>query len=251
MLPMLQPPQCRYTTVRIVMMMFLGMSSIASAQTADFRITTEIYENWSSNPSAKHLILFAGNLTYDLAEIEGRYATVYDPDRKRVILLDRHAKTRTTIDTEDMIRITAQARAAAETREQQERLGILATPELESDRYRISYGDARYETTVQTPADIAMAIRYGQFVDLASRLNLVHRRGLPPFARMTLSQRVASDGKIPKETTLTIRRGVKVDRFRSQHELIASLSQQDKKRIEEIGGMLALYSEVPLSETSE
>ncbi|WP_345681635.1 hypothetical protein [Novipirellula caenicola] len=231
--------------------MVLAVSTGGVGYSGDFRVTTEIYENASSKPAAKHLILFAGNLTYDLAEIQDRYVTVYDPDRKRVILLDRVEKTRTTINTEDLVRITAQARAAAETSEQQQRIGVAAIPEVDGAKYSISYGDARYETSTKTPSDAEMAVQYGQFVDLASRLNLVHRRGLPPFARMTLSQRIASDGKIPTETTLTIRRGIQVDRFRSSHTYISTLSQQDREQIDEIGGMLALYSEVPLSDSGE
>lgn len=248
MLPMLMH---RYRLASWLAMMVLAVLFGGVAHSADFRVTTEIYQNLSTKLAAKHLILFAGNLTYDLAEIQDRYVTVYDPDRKRVILLDREAKTRTTINTDDLVRITAQARAAAETSEQQQRLGILASPEIEGGQYSISFGDARYETTTQAPGETEMAVRYGQFVDLASRLNLVHRRGLPPFARMTLSQRIASDGKIPKETTLTIRRGIQVDRFRSSHSFISRLSQQDRQQIEEIGGMMALYSEVPLSESGE
>ncbi|EMI22191.1 putative secreted protein [Rhodopirellula maiorica SM1] len=243
MLPMFKH---RYRmAIWLAMMAFVASAGDVS-YSADFRVTTEIYENASPKPAAKHLILFAGNLTYDLAEIQNRDVTVYDPDRKRVILLDRVAKTRTTINTEDLVRITAQARAAAETSEQQQRLGIAASPENQGPKYSISYGDARYETTTETPSEAEMAVRYGQFVDLASRLNLVHRRGLPPFARMSLSQRIASDGKIPTETTLTIRRGVQVDRFRSSHTFISTLSQQDRQQIDEIGGMLALYKEVPL-----
>ncbi|WP_442505905.1 hypothetical protein SH528x_004720 [Novipirellula sp. SH528] len=250
MLPM-QKHRSRMASWLAIMVFSIAASPFVNA--VDFRVTTEIFENSKPEPSAKHLILFAGNLAYDVAEIPDRYVTVYDSDRNRVILLDRNAKTRTTISTEDLVRITAQARTAAGNRDQQEqeRLGILAAPELEADKYSISYGDARYQTKVESPSDAGMAVRYGQFVDLASRLNLVHRRGLPPFARMTLSQRIATDGKIPKETTLTIRRGVNTDRFRSQHAFISTLSEADRKQIDEIGGMLALYHEVPLSGTGE
>ncbi|TWU36115.1 hypothetical protein [Novipirellula artificiosorum] len=225
-----------------------GLSATAGAQPATFRVETSIFEGSSKDAVAKHLILFDGGLVYDLPIIEDRFVTVYDSPRKRVILLDRQTKTRSTIGIEDLVRITAQARSAAETREQQARLGILATPEFDPDAsvYSIEFGEASYKTTVQETSDVDIALQYGQFADLASRLNLVRRIGLPPFARMSLNQRIATDGKMPKETSLAIRRGIAVDRFRSTHQVIAYLSQSDRKQIEEAGSMLALYNEVGL-----
>ncbi|TWU44873.1 hypothetical protein Q31b_00430 [Novipirellula aureliae] len=225
----------------------------AEAQTSGhthFRVETKIFEGKQAKPAAHHLILFDSGLVYDVPVIDDRFVTIYDSPRSRVILIDRVAKTRTTLTIDDLVRVTAQAKSAAETRSQQERLGILATPEFdaETNTYRISFEDTAYETVVDDSVALDSAIAYGQFADLASRLNLVRRIGLPPFARMSLNQRIAADGKMPKETTLSIRRGIATDRFHAKHEVIKQLSQKDLKQIEEIGSMLALYREVPLDQ---
>jgi len=215
-----------------------------------FRVETKIYEGKQAEPAAQHLILFDNGLVYDVPVINDRFVTVYDSPRSRVILIDRTAKTRTTLSIDDLVRVTAQAKSAAETRQLQERLGILAVPEVdeETNTYRISFADTMYETVADDSVSMDSAISYGQFADLASRLNLVRRIGLPPFARMSLNQRIAADGKMPKETTLSIRRGIATDRFHAKHQVINQLSQKDLKQIEEIGSMMALYGEVPLEE---
>ncbi len=235
---------CRLLT--ICLMLALSITSFCSAETPQFRMTSKIYQDQNNAPSAIHHIYFDGNRIYDESVIGESTLTVYDIPQGKVILLNTKEKTRTTIQTEDLVRITAQARSAAESLEQKQSLGIESRVTVKDDRYRISFRDAAYETEVQSPKDLSIALRYGEFVDMASRLNLVQRLGLPPFARMTLSSRIAADGKLPKTTILTLQRESLTQRFRSTHEVQNELTQNDQSRIAEIGSMLALFPEVPL-----
>ena len=236
----------------------------------DFRVTTTIYEGKKEAPVAQHLVIFYEGLVYDLPQIDDSILTVFDPIRGRVILLDRNAQQRCTVSTEDLVKMTAQLRAAADTDRARARLGLLAevlpvivdpkTDEaapidleeadatIASDGFMVEYGDVRYEVRTQSPRQPAVASQYGQFADWALRLNVARRLGLAPFGRMALNQRITSASQLPHETRLTIRRGLLTDRYRSTHELVERVSESDKARVNEVGGMLALYKEVPLEQ---
>ena len=87
---------------------------------ATFRVTTRIFEGSKLDAAAEHIILFQQGLVYDFPQIEPRYVTVYDPAQNQVTLLDRETQAQTTLSTEDLVTVTAQARAAARTPEQEE-----------------------------------------------------------------------------------------------------------------------------------
>lgn len=248
----------------------LGENTAAARPPVAFRVTTTIYAGKDEAPAAKHLVLFHDSLVYDLPEIDDSVVTVYDPPRKRVILIDRATQVRTTIATDDLIRLTAQIRAAATDDRARTRLGLDAvvepivvdpksgeaaplvldeeTASIASDGFMTSYGSVRYEVLTQTPRQASVATQYGQFADWAMRLNVVRRIGLAPFGRMNLNDRITAAGQMPRETRLTIRGRLTSDHYRSTHELIEQLSEHDRRQISDVGGMLALYREVPLEE---
>ncbi len=243
---------------------------VATEPSSNFRVTTTIYSGNDKEASAEHLILFSDSLVYDLPQLDDTIVSVFDPQRGRVILLNRATQVRTTISTDDLMKLTAQLRAAATDANKQERLGLSATTQpivnvaqqdvgtiddslasigdSLSDGYMIRYGDVQYEVLTQTPRTPSISRQYAQFADWALRLNVARRIGSAPFGRMTLNQQVAAVGKLPRITTLTIRRGLTSDRFRSTHEVIEQLSESDRKTITEVGGMLAIYREVSFAE---
>ncbi len=232
----------------------------------EFRVTTKIFAGKDEQPSAEHLLIFTDGLVYDLPQAGDSVVTVYDPRRSRVILMDRATQVRTMISTDELIKMTAELRTLAADEKSQTRLGLNAEilpmvidpksgeaapvelsdadPAIASDGFMTSYGDASYEVRTQTPRQPAVATAYGQFADWALRLNVARRMGSPPFARMSLNESITAAGLIPKETRLTIRRGLLSDRYRSTHTLIERISEADRKQINEVGGMLVLYQEV-------
>jgi hypothetical protein len=210
-------------TLRVVFWAAIAMTlaSGSGVDAATFRMTTKIYQGTSLDAVAEHEILFDEGLTYDLPQIDARFVTVYDPAQKRVTLLDRQTQQQTTIGIDDLVKVTAQARAAANGLQQQARLGLRAAvgPSNRVIGYTIRFGNVEYHTTAQRPANGTIAKDYGRFADLASRLNLVRRLGPPPFGRMTLNQYMVAKGELPLETTLTLRHGETTSEYRSTHQL--------------------------------
>ncbi|QDT04469.1 hypothetical protein K227x_28600 [Rubripirellula lacrimiformis] len=214
-----------------------------------FTVTVKTFVGAQSDPIAEHRIVFDNGLIYDLPQIDSATVTVYDPAQGHVTLMDRPRQVQSTISIDDLVKITAQARASADTPDKQEQLGLTATVQ-KSNRmigYSIHFAGATYHMSTQKPAHPTMASEFGQFSDLAARMNLVRQSWLPPFARMTLSDRITAAGEIPLETSLTIQRGDRTDEYRTTM-LIGELTEDDAKSIQEVRGMLTLYKTVSLDE---
>ena len=229
---------------------FILSCAASPLSAADFRVTTRIFEGSKLDAAAEHVILFNEGLVYDFPQIDTRYVTVYDAAQNRVTLLDRQTQVQTTLSVDSLIQVTAQARSAARTPEQREHLGLQAKVERSSrvNGYTVRFGNLEYHVTTQRPGDPSVAADFARFADLASRLNIVRRLGPPPFGRMTLNQHIASMAELPLETTLTLHRGDEAHEFRSTHLLqeIDSISDQDRKLIEEARGMMAVYRQVDM-----
>ena len=220
-----------------------------TASAATFRVTAKIYQGANLEAAAEHWILFDNGLVYDLPQKGSPYVTVYDPAQKQVTLLHREQQVQATLSTEDLVRITAQARAAATSAEQRERLGLATKvePSTQVIGYSIQFGNFEYHTTTQTPDDPTIAVDYGRFAILAKRMDIARRLGPPPFGRMTLSQYIAAKKEIPLETVLTIRHGQQSEEFRSTQTL-AELTDADREKMDEVRGMMTLYRDVPLDQ---
>lgn len=228
---------------------FALMTMASTALAGTFRLTTKVYSGADLKPAAEHRIVFDQGLVYDLPQIQSRFVTVYDEAQNRVTILDRQTQVQTVLSTTDLEKITAAARAAAVAPQEKAKLGLLAQVEP-SDRvigYKLKFESLEYHVTTQAPEDESIASDYGRFTILASRLNLVRRLGPPPFGRMTLSQYIAAKGELPMETTLTLRRENQRQEFRSTLEL-EELTEEDKKKIDEVREMLVLYREVDLNQ---
>jgi hypothetical protein len=229
----------------------LAVITASPAWAATFRITSKIYQGKGLDPSFETWILFDEGLVYELPQTDSRTVTVYDPAQGRVTLLDRQQKVQTSVTAQQLLDVSAQARAqtAAMTPEQQRQLGLTATvePSKRVIGFAVQFGNQEYHATTQKPTDPSIALDYGRFADLSSRLNIMRRLGPAPFARMALYDAIARAGEVPMETTLSVTRKDKVDEYRSQHELL-ELTNQDRQKIDEVQGMLTLYKEVALTE---
>ena len=223
------------------------------ARTEDqtFSVTAKIFESTSKQASAHHRLLFDAGVVYDLPQLETRFITVFDPAQRQVTLIDRKAKNQTMVSTDDLVKFTAGVKAAATTDAQREQLGLLAqvVPSDRIDGFSIEFSGAQYDVSTQQPQHRWMADDFSRFSDLASRLNLIRHRSLPPFARMSLGFKIASMGELPLQTNLTIRRGDQVQSFRST-ATIGVLAAEDRSKIEEVRSMMSLYPQVSWKEFS-
>lgn len=219
------------------------------ADAATFRVTTKVYEGPSLDPADEHTILFDDGLAYDLPQIENRFVTVFDPAQKRVTLLDRQERLQATVTTDLLLQYTAQMRATASTPQEQEQWGLNAKVEKSTQviGYTVQFGNLEYHATTQNVDDPVMAADYKRFAILAARLNILRRLGPPPFGRMTLSEHIAAKSELPLETTLTVHRGADTTFYRSTHE-VETLTDNDRKQINEVRGMLQLYRDVDLND---
>lgn len=224
-----------------------------------FRVETEIFENDKVQPIDRHLVLFDSGVIYDFHLNNDRFATMFDPARGRVVLVDKRKLEQAVVSTGDLLEATAQLRAAVTQAGKADKFGLNAVvaPAIDAQAgdvsaFEISFGDTKYRTTTQPVSRPELARAYNHFATLASQLNLVQWPGsvAPPFARMTLGQHVADAGLLPLETVLEVRRENKMlkDRLKSQLLVVEQLSTLDRNRIAEFGKILANCKAVELNE---
>jgi len=211
-------------------------------------VTISNYDVASNQLIAKHRIAFHAGVVYDFDEQNDASVTVFDTNRNRIVVLDRGMKTRATVDVDQLTQMATQLRLEAKTPEQKERYGIEAAVEkVANETYRIRFGGVEYSIETKAAPSESMALQFGRFADLASRLNMARGFGLPPFARIRLNQSIAADARIPLDMRLQIQRGNEITKYQSTHTVEMSLSERDQTKIDEVSGMVALYSETPLA----
>ncbi len=214
-----------------------------------FQVTIRVFAEGDGSPVAEHLILFDQGTIYSLPTNKNEPVTVVNTAEDRVMLLDRNTGVHSAISTTDLVSMTAKLRSSASSDALKERLGINA--EVQADalgNYSVAYGQIQYATTTQKPLDPELAIQFGRFADWASRLNIAQQRGLPPFGRMLMNSRIASDGRIPLETNLYFQQSEATQHYRSTHEVRTALSHSGRLQINQVINMLALSKAVPLRE---
>lgn len=217
---------------------------------SSFRVETEIFEGKEDKPVSQHLLLFDGAVVYDLPITTGTTITVFDPGRQRVLLLHKVQRVRSVISTESLTRSAAQVRAAATRSEAKDKLGLGATVRAAgaSGEYVMEFGDTRYEVATQEVSQEAAARQFAEFTIWACRLNIARHLGSPPFARITLAEHLAAQGELPRRVKLDVRVGLRTRSLRSEHLYVGRLSDLDRKKISEVGQMIASFEEVDLSQ---
>lgn len=241
----------------LALLMTLTFSTIPCAATTplavypSFRVETDIYEGEATAPQSQHLILFDSGVVYDLPVGQGATITVFDVPRGRVVLIHKTSRVRTSIETDTLVQMTAQVRAAAAEAGAGQALGLDAKVVPLGDKvgtYELVFAGNRYQATAQTVTDPAIAADFASFTAWASRLNITRHIGSPPFARITLADFLAAEKSLPRQVKLEVRRGLKTRTFRSEHIIVERLSDLDRKKISDVGGMMATFQEVDFSE---
>lgn len=211
-----------------------------------FRVEIEIFEGTQTKPQSQHLLLFDAGVIYDLPIGIGTTVTVFDPVRSRVMLLHKTQRVRTSIATQSLIQVSAQARSAAIDAGAEQSLGLNArvAPAASGTDYVIEFGDTKYSVKPQPAIAEGVAAEFAAFTVWACRLNLARQVGSPPFARMTMAEFLASEKELPRQISLEVRRGLKTRTYRAEHLYVGRLSDLDRKKISEVGQMIASYEEV-------
>lgn len=221
-----------------------------SNQPVSFRVATQVFQSNDPKPIIESLTIFDSGVAYEVEQPGKRFATIIDPARQKVVLLDRLTKVRSTVAVPDLIRWAARVRAAAESPQKQEKIGLAAKAEAtpEGD-FRIAYGTVAYTITTQKGPTPEAVSDYGRYVDLSARLNIARQLGPPPFARMTLNDALTAANKLPEKLTRTItEKGAVVQQLHQDHDISDALTEDDRDEINNLRGMMELFREVPLAQ---
>jgi len=215
-----------------------------------FRVEIEIFEGTQVKPQSQHLLLFDSGVIYDLPIGIGTTVTFFDPSRSRVMLLHKAQRVRTSVSTESLIQVSAQARVAAIAAGAEKSLGLNARVASvgSSGNYAIEFGDTKYSVTSEQTLAEGVAAEFAAFTVWACRLNLARQVGSPPFARMTMAEFLAGEKVLPRQISLEVRRGLKTRVYRAEHLYVGRLSDLDRKKISEVGQMIASFEEVEFAE---
>ncbi len=222
-------------------------SQTAVVPTAGFRVETDVLFGTQKAPVQQSLTLFSAGVAYDISRDDPNQITMVDPQRSRIVLLNKASQTQTAIDLKELQQFIDSARKAAETSE-------LATYLKGADKIvvtdeTVSVGDSvmQYHTTLQKPRDPQMAQQYAQTADALILLN-GWRSGMPPFARLSFNRVVAEQQAIPQEITRTTSSGKQTIVVRSLLHPNWRLSKDDERQIAEVGTMLVSFSQVTAPE---
>ncbi|WP_146576316.1 hypothetical protein [Neorhodopirellula pilleata] len=260
MIPPNRLPTNRIDVIRFVTIIVLAVyacgSNLAGQLVAnDLFVVTEVYQGEQPEPVEIHEIAMVEGVFYDFPSKDDQPWTLFDLPQSRVVLLDRKRKQRTSISTEDLIRITAQADAAVTDPDMRRRFGMDGVVEQGSaGELHLTYDQTRYQVHAATPERSEWALQYGQFVDWACRLNIARPRGVPPFARMRLNEAMTRQGVYPQRIEVEMGRKIGVDptpvivRLSSRTTLSSTINPETRKRIQEAHSMRVLFAEIPWDE---
>jgi hypothetical protein len=216
------------------------------------RIETQIYEQDGAEPTAELLTMIKEGVTYEIQLPSGATSSedvqIIDPQRGRIVVLDRRRQWSTKIDTTALLESMAKLRAAAEASGKPETLGLNAVPAWldQIEAWEFKAGGLRYTAKPERAPDQSTADAFGQYADWRVRLNVFRKTGPLPFLRTVLNEHFVKESALPKEITLTVDRvglGQGEKRIRVKHVFNFKLSTQDQRRIDSIVDDLATFPE--------
>ena len=233
-----------------------------SAVGDEFRIVTKVYygradeaagERDERSLAAETLTLFAGGVVYDFLKSGDREEmTVFDPERRRFVLLDPKRRVQTALTLDGVLTFTAQIKARLEETGRTEFAAPTFEVKDERENGRLSLvldnPAIKYIVVGEAVSSQETVMQYQQFADWYARLNTMRPGNAPPFARLRLNSELATRRWIPREVTriVTIKRGLRSHQsaMHSTHNATWLLSQSDRRRIEQVGTAMASYRSV-------
>ncbi len=228
-----------------------------TARAEDFRVESSIYVGEATEPVSRSLTIFRAGVTYDhlLADHE---ITVFDPARRRFVLLDTKREIRADIKMEEIARFCEALRRRV-LASKDEFLRFTAAPTLD-----VSFNDDEGTLTLADPllkytawGEVAPRDRdwgaYQQFMDWYARLNAFTRPGtIPPFPRLELNAALREHNFIPTEVELNIPAqqwlGGEDLTVRSRHILRWRLLDVDKQVLNRTHECLGTFRQVEYTE---
>jgi hypothetical protein len=216
-------------------------------QQVGFRVETDVFFGDQKAPEQQTKTLFSGGVAYDISFNDPNQITMIDPQRDRIILMDKARKIQTRIDLKQLHEFIDAARKQAQASQLGAYIDSDDKVEVADDGIGVGDGVLHYHATLQQPRDGQMAMQYAKVADALAMLN-GWRSGVPPFARLRLNQAVAEQKSLPEEITRTSGTEKQANIVRCWLHTNWRLSRDDEEQIAEIGKLLVTLETVSVSD---
>jgi hypothetical protein len=246
---------------RVVVVAAVACAAVAAAARPspadEFRVETSVFVGKKKEPVSRNTTYFSAGVVYDflLAPTE---ITVFDPARRRMVLLDPSRQIKAELSTEEILKLNADMQSVAE-RSSIPFLKFVARPEFQTEQdeqagsLTLSSEMLTYRVISQKAKTETAAMQYRRFADWYARMKpLVQPGAMPPAARLELNRRIAANRWIPQQVHRTIRTQTgpirRTTTAHSEHAVRWFLDESDTKRIESARRDLASFKLVSLEE---
>jgi hypothetical protein len=247
----------RFALKAASVLMTLFIAAWAQPSSADdFRVESKVFATDSDKPTSESLTLFLDDRAFDFLA-SPRETIVFDFLTDRIALLDASRKVRTELAAAKLNSFTDQLRTRA-ARQTDALLRFAADPHLEESSddggwTRFSGKLLTYRVQAAKASDPEMAKLYRKFSDASARLNAMLQAGaMPPFARLSVNEALARDGKLPEQVELILagdaKSGGKPTILRSEHHFSTQLTAADRKRIDEANEAMKAFKQISWEE---
>ena len=251
----------RLATTCALALLLAGLATAPAsvAVATDFRIVSEVFLD--KDMVSTNRTLFRAGVVYDYLKAPG-LTTVFDPARKRFILLDPATKLRCEVDTVQVAQFNNALRArAAENADSL--LKFMAQPKFEIEgnqapgTVKLLSPLVSYQLKTTRVEDAEALRQYIEFCDWYAQLNtMVNPGSPPPFARMKVNQVLRNRQEMPLEVELTIsvrqqKGGNRQVALRSRHQIAWRLLGEDSVLIDQTAEEMAIFKEVTFQEFQE
>jgi len=212
-----------------------------------FRVDADIYSDPKKAPIKHTLTLFVESVYYDFEDGELGRVSVIDPQRNRIVLLDRQRQVKSEVPTGEILSKIANARVQADAKLSTATLkDFQDLPNGESVAV-VSNESIEYRSTLSAPTLPDMAAQYAEFANWSARLNSIYAP-MPPYLRLDLNELIASRKMMPKELTRITRKGIRQSQLTCRLQVNDRLSEDDRSKVARAGAMMADFRSVPINE---
>ena len=223
----------------------------AAVRAEDFRVETKVFIGEKAAPVSETTTLFLDGNVYDFLHSPAQTAVLRKPKGKnpgRFTLLNDERRISTEISLNQLQQAIDRVQTWA-GRQADPFLKFAANPDFKEtfdqkkgELVLASHWESYKVSTEPTNEHVRAAAEYREFLDRFAQLNTLLAGGPPPQPRLKLNDAFARHKVMPATVELT-RAGEKQP-LRAEHKFVWRLSQEDRKRIDEVHAALTSYRSV-------
>jgi hypothetical protein len=233
------------------------------ARAEDFHVESSVYKvgDKAKKPIIETTTLFVNGVVYDFLKdpqaARDPETTIFAPQHQRFIVLDPQRKMCVEVALKDVKEFTGKVRVEA-AGAKDPILNFLSNPQFteKDDDGQLEFSSAwmiyRLKTEVAKSAEIAR--QYGEFSHWHCQLNvMINPQTLPPFGRMSVSEKLEKRGLLPTEVYMTISPKGPAPKLilRAEHRFQRTILEKDRQMIDEAQRQSKLFRQVTLPEYND